>query len=307
MAHKLDRRAIVAGLFAALGGGTAWAQAARYGTLDRRESQYATTYIDRDGDYIAMTFGINDCLFTESLYNPNDATELPVAYTRTMTVALAYARQANRILEIGLGGGRTASYLHDFLPQSNITCVELDPGVIELAQRHFGVRQDARLRLIQRDGRIYANTTRERYDIVMVDAYQGTLVPFHLVTREFFTVLKRRLNPGGVVVQNISPDVLNPDNMVATARAVFQRVDLYRASGNFVLVAYDGAAKTNAQLTTRATALQQAHRLRYPLAPMIAARRANATAPRSARVYTDDFAPVGYQDRDRECRAGDRR
>lgn len=62
MAHKIDRRAIVAGLFAALGGGTAWAQAARYGTLDRRESQYATTYIDRDGDYIAMTFGINDCL-----------------------------------------------------------------------------------------------------------------------------------------------------------------------------------------------------------------------------------------------------
>jgi hypothetical protein len=80
---------------------------------------------------------------------------------------------------------------------------------------------------------------------------------------------------------------------------------MYRGGGNQVLVAYDGPAKTQAQLTQRATALQQAHRLRYPLAPMIAARRANATS--TARVYTDDFAPVGYHDRDRQCRAGDRR
>ncbi|GAM99444.1 spermidine synthase-like protein [alpha proteobacterium U9-1i] len=301
MANQMHRRAVAAGLLGLFGAGAAAPQAARYGTIARRESQYATTYIDREGDYIAMTFGINDCLFTESLYNPNDPTELPVAYTRAMTVALAYTPRANRILEIGLGGGRTASYLHDFLPQANITAVELDPGVISLAQQHFGVRQDARLRIIQRDGRIYVNTTRQRFDIIMVDAYQGTLVPFHLVTREFFGILKRKLNPGGVVVQNISPDVLNPDNMIATARTSFARVDMYRGGGNQVLVAYDGPAKTQAQLTQRATALQQAHRLRYPLAPMIATRRANATS--TARVYTDDFAPVGYHDRDRECRA----
>lgn len=306
MTQKLDRRAVAAGLLGMFGAGPAWGQAARYGTIDRRESQYATTYIDREGAYVAMTFGINDCLFTESLYNPADAGELPVTYTRYMTVALAYAQRAGRVLEIGLGGGRTASYLHDFLPSIDVTCVELDPGVIELAQRHFGVRQDARLRIIQRDGRLFANTSRERYDIIMVDAYQGTLVPFHLVTREFFTILKRRLNPGGVVVQNISPDVLNPDNMIATARAVFRNADLYRAGGNFVLAVYDGSPKTNAQLTARANTLQQAHRLRYPLAPYVAARRANAQA-RNARVYTDDFAPVGYQDRDRQCRAGDRR
>ena len=307
MAQILDRRALAAGLLAALGGGgAAWAQASRYGAIDRAESQYATTYIDRQGPYIAMTFGINECLFTESLYNPNDPGELPVAYTRTMTVALAYARAAGAILEIGFGGGRTASYLHDFLPQSRITCVELDPGVIRLAQRHFGLTQGPRLRLVQRDGRIYANTTRERYDIIMVDAYQGTLVPFHLVTREFFAILKRRLNAGGAVAQNISPDVLSPNNMIATARAVFAHADLYRAGGNYVLVAYDGPAKTGAQLNARAAALQSAHSLRYPLAPMIAGRRADVAA-QGARVYTDDFAPVGYQDRDRQCRAGARR
>jgi hypothetical protein len=73
-----------------------------------------------------------------------------------------------------------------------------------------------------------------------------------------------------------------------------------------VLVAYDGPAKTSAELNARASVLQREHNLRYPLNGMIAGRSAEVTAPR-ARVYTDDFAPVGYHDRDRECRAGDRR
>lgn len=307
MPHSLNRRALTAGLLAALGTGAsapAWGQAAQYGRVARRELQYTTTYIDRDGQYLAMRFGVNDCLFTESLYNPRDPAELPVTYTRYMTVALAYTRSANRVAEIGLGGGRIATYLHDFIPTSDVTCIELDPGVVELAQLHFGVRPGRRLHLVTRDGRVFMARSRATYDIIMVDAYQGTLVPFHLVTQEFYTILKRRLAAGGCVAQNISPDVLDVNRMVATARAVFQHVDLYRAGGNFVLIAYDGTAKTNEQLQARGRALQTAYRLRYPMATLLTARRANVSAG-GARVFTDDFAPVGYRDLDRRCRAGE--
>lgn len=310
MPHSLSRRALAGGLLAALGASVSspvLAQASNYGRIARRESQYATTYIDREGPYVAMRFGINDCLYTESLYNPNDQTELPVTYTQFMTVVLAYTAQARNIIEIGLGGGRIATYLHDFLPRTTVTCVELDPGVVELAQRHFGVRQGPRLRIVTRDGRVHMSRENTRYDIIMVDAYQGTMVPFHLVTQEFYTILKRRLQPGGAVAQNISPDVLDLNRMVATARAVFANVDLYRADGNWVLVAYDGPAKTNEQLNARAAALQTAHRLRYPLATMLRGRVANAGANAGqARPFTDDFAPVGYRDLDRRCRTGRR-
>jgi spermidine synthase len=142
---------------------------------------------------------------------------------------------------------------------------------------------------------------RENFDIIMVDAYQGTLVPFHLVTREFYAILRRRLAPGGVVAQNIAPNVLDLNRMVATARAVFQQVDLYPASGNWVLIAHDGAAKSDAQLRARARELQTAHALRYPLEPMLAQRRAGVVA--EVQPFTDDFAPVGYMDYDRRCRA----
>jgi spermidine synthase len=304
MSPSLNRRALAGGLIAALGAAPgAWGQAGAYGRVARRESQYATTYIDREGPYLTMRFGINECLFTESRYNPSDPAELPIVYTQYMTAALAYAQRATRIVEIGLGGGRIASYLHDFIPGARVTCVELDPGVVELAQRYFGVRPDARMELVTRDGRIYMATSREAFDIILVDAYQGTLVPFHLVTREFYVILKRRLARGGVVAQNIAPNVLDVDSMVATARAVFENVDLFHAGASRVLMAYDGPAKSDAQLRERANALQAAHNLRYPIAPMLNQRRANVTAA-GARPFTDDFAPVGYYDRDRRCRAG---
>ncbi|MGQ0533716.1 MAG: spermidine synthase [Caulobacteraceae bacterium] len=306
MSHAINRRGVAAALLAA--GGAAIAlpahgQASRYGRVARRESEYATTYIDREGQYLTMRFGINDCLFTESRYNPDDPAELPVIYTQYMTVALAYASRARNVVEIGLGGGRIATYLHDFVPTANVTCVELDPGVVELAQRYFGVRQGERLRIVARDGRVFMARGRERYEIILVDAYQGTLVPFHLITREFYTILKGRLAAGGAIAQNISPEVLDLNRMVATARAVFANVDLYRAGGNWVLIAYDGPAKTDAQLNARATALQNAYRLRYPLASMLHGRRANVGAG-AARPFTDDFAPVGYRDYDRRCRTG---
>lgn len=294
MAVKLDRRAFAAGLLAACGAAPAWAQQQAYGRIARRESQYNTIFIDPEGPYISMRFGINNRIFTESLYNPHDNLELPVTYTRFMTVALAYAQGQSKIMEIGLGGGRTASYLHDFVRDSIVTVAELDPQVIALAQQYFNVRPDNRLRVVERDGRIFARTTPDHYDVILVDAYRGTFVPFHLTTREFYTILKGKLGPGGAVAQNIDPETLSETDITTTMKAVFAHVDRYAADGNVVLVAYDGAPKTTAQLNARATALQNAYHLRYALGPMIAQRRPDVH-PAGGRVLTDDFAPVEYE------------
>jgi hypothetical protein len=47
--------------------------------------------------------------------------------------------------------------------------------------------------------------------------------------------------------------------------------------------------------------VQRGRTLRYPLEAMIAERRAGVTS--SERPFSDDFAPVGYMDQDRRCRA----
>ena len=54
-----------------------------------------------------------------------------------MTVGVAYAPKAERILEIGLGGGSIVSYLSASLPEATILTVELDKDVVELAKKYF--------------------------------------------------------------------------------------------------------------------------------------------------------------------------
>src|SRR5262249_49482465 len=100
--------------------------------------------------------------------------------------------------------------------------------------------------------------------------------------------------PGGAVAQNIDPETLNENDITTTMKAVFAHVDRYVADGNIVLVAYDGPPKTAAQLNARAATLQSAYRFRYPLAAMIAQRRADVHPP-GGRILTDDFAPVEYE------------
>jgi spermidine synthase len=125
----------------------------------------------------------------------------------------------------------------------------------------------------------------------MIDAYRGPFVPFHLLTEEFFKVVKSKLKPGGVVVQNIEPSTMMFDSAVATIQKVFQNVELFEAGGNVVAVAYEGPRRTAAQLKARAEALQKQYSLRYPL-PLLVAERRLVTRAVKGKVLSDDFAPV---------------
>jgi spermidine synthase len=243
-----------------------------------------------------MTFGHNRAIYTESVYNRADERELPVAYTRFMTASLSYAKEVGSILEIGFGGGRTAWYLHRFLPNAKITSVELDPAVVALAHKYFGVRDEPNFHVVSQDGRIFLTQTGERYDVILIDAYRGPFVPFHLTTREFYELVKSRLNDGGVVAENIEPSTLLFDAVAKTVSAVFPQLDVYLAEGNVVTVAYAGPARDAAELLRRSGERQAQLGLRYDLRDMLAQRqryapRVVAEGPQPT-ILTDDFAPV---------------
>ncbi|MFK7945400.1 MAG: spermidine synthase [Paracoccaceae bacterium] len=256
-----------------------------------RESLYNNVYVFERGDYVIMQFGKNQKFWTESVYDRSEPRALPVTYTRFLTVALAYPEQPRSLLEIGLGGGRTAAYLNLHMPQLDITSVELDPDVIELAIEHFELKPNDTFRIVERDGRIHMVRDRTTHDIILVDAYRGPFVPFHMLTREFYQTAKRRLKTGGVLAQNIEPTTMLFEAAVATLASVFETVELYPSSGNIVAIAYDGPPRDNASLATRAGALQEAHDFYYPLPDLLEDRRILTTVP-EAEPLIDDFAPV---------------
>jgi spermidine synthase len=287
-------RSLIAGLAAAavLAGGVAARSQETQKLLESRESLYNNIYVYQQGPLVSMTFGYNQRIYTESIYNTRDDRDLPVDYTRYMTVTLAYAKQVRSILEIGFGGGRTAWYLHRFLPNVPVTSVELDPTVIQMAEKYFGIRDEPNFQLVNKDGRIFLMNSKDRYDVILIDAYRGPFVPFHLLTKEFYQIVKDHLADGGVIAQNVEPSTMLFDASVKTVQSVFPNLDFYNAEGNIVTVAYDGPARSNGDLDQAARQRQSALKMRYNLDDMVKQRLRTVTIDPNAKVLTDDFAPV---------------
>lgn len=286
--------------------------------VESRESTYNNIYVYRTGSNLSMTFGYNQKIYTESIFNTIDEGDLPVPYTRFMASTLMYAKRIGSILEIGSGGGRTSWYLHRFLPDAQVTSVELDPVVAELAQKYFGIREEPNYHVVTRDGRIFLAASKTQYDVILIDAYRGPFVPFHLLTKEFYQIVKQHLADGGVLAQNIEPATMLFDSDVNTLHQVFSQMEFYDASGtnaggNVVLIAYDGDGRSFAELSQRAEQLRSQYNLRYDLGQMLWHRfglkpvlvgqkltfdvvdqsgKSTAGIDENAKVLTDDFAPV---------------
>ena len=264
--------------------------------LESKESLYNNIYVYQDGSNISMTFGQNRKIYTESIHNTADPSELPVKYTQMMTATVMYPPHLDSILEIGFGGGTIASYLHSYLPDTQITSVELDPAVVELAKKYFGVKDDDHFKQIVKDGRMFLSDSKDHYDIILIDAYRGPFVPFHLLTQQFYQLLKDHLTDGGVVAQNVEPTTMLFDSAVKTIHSIFPQIEFYSAEGNVVTVAYPGKFMTQDELAKVAAERQAKYHFRYDLTTLLAARKRfppeigpmNADAP----VLTDDFAPV---------------
>ena len=147
------------------------------------------------------------------------------------------------------------------------------------------------MRAVVADGRSFLMRDNDRWDMVLIDAYRGPFVPFHLLTKEFYTLVKSRLAPGGVVVQNIEPSTMLFDSATTTLNSVFPSIDLYDGGGNVVAVGYEGPSLRQADLLERAAAIQARYNLRYDLRTMVKDNRRVLGRP-TGKVLTDDFAPV---------------
>jgi spermidine synthase len=274
--------------------GGAPATAVEPALVTKVESLYNDIYVYRqdDGDYL-LSFGAKRLRYTESIVDPKDELALPVSYTQSMTAGLAYARELRNAMIIGLGGGRTAWYHHKSVPDMKMTAVELDPAVVQIADQYFNVRPEANFDIAVEDGRVFLTRASERYDIILIDAYRGPFVPFHLLTSEFYRLVAARLAPGGVAVQNVEPSTMLFDSAVTTIKSAFDHVVFFAGEGNIVILAYDGPEKDEAALQQIAAERQAQYRFRYDLTDILKRR----FAPRfnqKATPLTDDFAPVEY-------------
>lgn len=267
------------------------------GRIAHIETEYNDVFITRRGNQLVMSFQVKGWDYTESVTNLLDPDDLPLRYAQVVTIATIYPEALKRILMLGLGGGSISTYLGRFMPEAAITTVEIDPGVITAAKSYFGLRESERMRYRAGDGRVFLNRSNELYDLILLDAYRGGYVPFHLLTREFYALVKQRLAPGGAAAFNVHDTSKLYASTVRTLGEIFAGLDLYPTGVGEVIAVATASPLDKGTLERRAAALQEQHGFRFPLPQTLQRRMSN---PRSQAetgdVITDDFAPADVYD-----------
>lgn len=106
------------------------------------------------------------------------------------------------VLILGNGTGTYATQCGRYFPSAGVTGIEIDGKITMLAQDYFALPQSEKV--VTYDGRAYLEADKQKYDVILVDAYQDITIPFQMSTAEFFAMVKERLKDGGVLVVNMS-------------------------------------------------------------------------------------------------------
>ncbi len=109
------------------------------------------------------------------------------------------------VLVLGMGTGTFATQCERYFGSDtklNITGVEIDEDITKLSREYFHL--DEQIPVITYDGRAYLNVIEDKFDVIMVDAYQDITIPFQMSSVEFFSLVRDHLNPDGVMVVNLN-------------------------------------------------------------------------------------------------------
>jgi len=203
------------------------------------------------------------------------------------------------ILFIGMGAGIMPRFINQQYPDYKIDIVEIDKAVPPIAEKYFNFKKNKNISIIINDGRFYANRSLKRYDMIVIDAYNATAIPFQLTTIEFFKKLKKMLNKNGIIIANIAN--LGNSNFIAsefkTIQNVFENIAVVVCPGatNYVLFASDSITFGNKNWATKSGKFDRKHDWHFKLEPFLKSRIKPEKLKKminNAKILTDDFAPV---------------
>lgn len=156
--------------------------------------------------------------------------------------------QECRVLILGMGTGTYAAQCRKYYGDISIEGVEIDEKITKLAREYFYLPENVTVTTY--DGRAFLNATDQKYDVIMVDAYQDITIPFQMSSFEFFTLVKTHLEENGVMVVNMNMRGSREGNinqyLADTISMVFGQVYTVEVTGstNRELFASDNGAMT---------------------------------------------------------------
>ncbi|MBI5968143.1 MAG: fused MFS/spermidine synthase [Deltaproteobacteria bacterium] len=130
--------------------------------------------------------------------------DIPIPYQRYWELIKVFHPEVRKVAFLGAGAyTMPISLLKDY-PHAEVDVVEIDPKVVEVGRLFFHLNEYPQISPIVDDARRYLYRSNKKYDFIFGDAFNGLrYIPAHLVTLEFFRLVKNRLSDKGVYMMNI--------------------------------------------------------------------------------------------------------
>ena len=143
-------------------------------------------------------------------------------------------KDITKILVLGLGAGTLAKLLRRKYPNSKITGVEIDPLMIELGKKYFKL-EDFKININVKD---VINFKIDKYDLIIVDLYNGDKYPKEFETIKFLKSLRssKLLVFNRLYYREKKQDALEFGEKL---KKVFQKVETYYPTANVMFFCYN--------------------------------------------------------------------
>lgn len=267
--------------------------------IHQERSLYRNILVTEDSNRRCMRFTITNTIGqNQSCRYLDKPVELVFPYAKMTLSSLLVQDNPERILIVGLGGGTLPDTYSLLFPEAEIVISEIDDAVFRVAREYFGFQETDKISVDVGDARVYikrAGLRGEKFDLVILDAFNGEYIPEHLMTVEFLEEVKRLLPEDGMVLAN----TFSTSRLFAaesnTYREVFGEFYNIRMSGtgNRVVVASMQPLPDQKTLEERAPAFKQR------LAPFgmdvtdyTRYMSTEVTWDSSQRILTDQYSPA---------------
>jgi len=112
-------------------------------------------------------------------------------------------RNFQSILVLGVAGGSVIETLKKEIKfEGQITGVEIDPVVVELATKYFGLGKYNNVSIVIDDAFEFVLKSKEKYDLIIIDIFQDTTMPNFLFEDFFINRINFLLKVNGFILFN---------------------------------------------------------------------------------------------------------
>jgi spermidine synthase len=208
--------------------------------LEERKSKY-------NGNLrVVRSFGLGTYIQSDGLTQSGGIVE--TFWKQTLKKIKKEKEKVESVLILGLGGGTVVKIVRKNWPEAKITGIDIDPIIVELGKKYLGLN-DSNIDIKIADAEnflVSLVSIQDRYDLVIVDLYNGDKFPKKFETKYYIHLVRSLLasprspkGESGTVVFNrlyYKDKKIMAEEFGKKLQEVFDKVEVFRPITNIMYI-----------------------------------------------------------------------